>query len=172
MWIKQIFRRSPLSANIRCGSMRHMSRRQFIKRDVMQRHTWQTAAFLGVLLTTAAAASRSDPAVLKADIPFPFVVANHTLPAGHYEVSTLGEQTIRIANAHKQGAFVLTSKAAEHSPESSGKLVFYRYQATYFLAQVWGPGKGTGKQLYKSRAEEELERKGISKEIAVLRAEK
>lgn len=172
MWIKQIFRRSPLSANIGCGSMRHMSRRQFNKRDVMQRQTWQTAAILGVLLAVAAAAGRSDPAVLKADIPFPFVVANHTLPAGHYAVSTLGEQTLRIANFHKQGAFVLTSKVAGQCHESSGKLVFYRYQATYFLAQVWGPAKGTGKQLCKSRAEEELESKGISKEIAVLRAEK
>ena len=138
----------------------------------MNRHTGQTAVFLGVLLAAAAAAGQSNPAVLKADIPFPFVVANQTLPAGHYAVSTLGEHTIRIANSHKQGAFVLTSKVAGHSPESSGKLVFYRYQAAYFLAQVWGPAKGTGKQLYKSRGEEELESKGISKEIAVLRAEK
>lgn len=140
----------------------------------MKRHTWPTAAFLGVLLAAAAAAAagHSNPAVLKADIPFPFMVANHTLPAGHYEVSTLGEQTIRIANSHRQGAFVLTSKVAGHSPESSGKLVFYRYQATYFLAQVWGPAKGTGRQLHRSHAEEELESKGIEKEIAVLRAEK
>jgi len=149
-----------------------MSRRQFNKRDVMQRQTWQTAAILGVLLAVAAAAGRSDPAVLKADIPFPFVVANHTLPAGHYEVSILGEQTLRITNSHKQGAFVLTSKLAGHSHESSGRLVFYRYLDTYFLAQVWGPAEGTGKQLYKSRAEEELESKGSNKDIAVLRAEK
>jgi len=131
----------------------------------MQRLIWQTAAFLVVLL--AAAASRSERAVVKADIPFPFVVANHTLPAGHYEVSTLGEQIIRIANAHKQGVFAMTSKVEGHFHERSGKLVFYLYRDTYFLAQVWDPAKGTGKQLYKSRAEEELENKGIRKEIAV-----
>jgi hypothetical protein len=151
--------------------MRHMSKRQFNTGDVIQRHTWRTEAFLGVLLVAAVAASPSDPAVLKADIPFPFVVANHTLPAGHYEVSTLGEQTLRIANTHKQGAFVLTSKVAGHSPESSGKLVFYRYQGTYFLAQVWGLAKGSGQQLFKSREEEELESKGIHREISVLRPE-
>ncbi|MGO9086101.1 MAG: hypothetical protein ACLQBK_12815 [Candidatus Sulfotelmatobacter sp.] len=134
----------------------------------MKRHTWQTAAFLVVIL--AAAAGQDNPAALKADIPFPFVVANRTLPAGHYVVSTLGEQTIRIANSQKQGAFVLTSRVNGRAPESSGKLVFYRYQDSYFLAEVWNPGSNRGKQVYKSPAEEELERKGTSKEIAVLRA--
>jgi hypothetical protein len=48
MRIKQIFRRSPLSADIGCGSMSRMSR-QINKENVMNRQTWQTAAFLGVL---------------------------------------------------------------------------------------------------------------------------
>lgn len=135
----------------------------------MKRHTWQAAAFLVLLVATAAA--QDNPAVLKADIPFPFVVANRTLPAGHYMLSTLGEYTVRIANAHKLGAFVLTSRVDGRAPESTGKLVFYRYDNRYFLAQIWNPGNSQGKQVYKSPAEEELERKGASKEIAVLRTE-
>jgi hypothetical protein len=139
--------------------------------NVMNRHTGQAAAFLAVLLAVAAAAGQSNPAVLKANIPFPFVVADHTLPAGRYAVSTLGEQTIRIANSKRQGAFVLTSAVPGQASESSRKLVFYRYQDRYFLAQVWGPANGTGSQIHKSHAEKELESKGINKEIAVLRAE-
>ncbi len=136
----------------------------------MKRHTWQAAAFLVLLVATAAA--QDNPAVLKADIPFPFVVANRTLPAGHYMLSTLGEYTVRISNAHDEpGAFVLTSRVDGRAPESTGKLVFYRYDDRYFLAQVWNPGNRQGKQVYKSPAEEELERKGASKEIAVLRTE-
>jgi hypothetical protein len=50
----------------------------------MNRHTGQTAVLLGVLLAAAAALGQSNPAVLKLDIPFPFVVANQPLPAGHY----------------------------------------------------------------------------------------
>ena len=138
----------------------------------MQRQTWQTVAILGVLLAVAAAVCQSNPALLKADIPFPFVVADHTLPAGRYAVSTLGEQTLRIAGSHKQGAFVLTAAVPGHASESSKTLVFYRYQDTYFLAQVCGSANGTGRQLHKSRAEEELEYKRIEKQIAVLRAEK
>src|SRR5258708_40187610 len=106
----------------------------------MNRHIGQTAIFLGVFLTVTAAAGQSNPAVLKANIPFPFVVANQTHPAGRYVVSTLGEHTIRIANSHKQGAFVLTSRVAGHAPESSGKGLSYRYDGTYFLADVCGPG--------------------------------
>jgi hypothetical protein len=139
--------------------------------DVMNRLKGQTALLLGVLLAASAALGQSNPAVLKADIPFPFVVANQTLPAGHYAVSTLGEHTIRIANSHRQGAFVLTSRVDGHAPESLGKVVFYRYEGTYFLAQVWGPAYGPGRQLYKSRAEQQLEDKRIEKEIAVLRAQ-
>jgi hypothetical protein len=151
--------------------MRHVSRRQFKKGDFMKKQTWQ-AAFMGVLLMATVAVGQSNPAVLKADIPFPFVVADHTLPAGHYEVSTLGEQTIRIVNSHEQGAFVLSSKMSGRAPESSGKLAFYRYQGSYFLAQVWGAGSAAGRAVYKSPAEKELESKQNRREIAVLRLEK
>ena len=120
----------------------------------------------------AVAVGQSNPAVLKADFPFPFVVADHTLPAGRYEVSTLGEQTIRIVNSQKQGAFVLTSKLSGHAPESSGKLVFCRYQGSYFIAQFWGAGSAAGRAVYKSSAEKELESKQNRREIAVLRLEK
>ena len=137
----------------------------------MKKQTWQ-AAFMGVLLMATVAVGQSNPAVLKADIPFPFVVADHTLPAGRYEVSTLGEQTIRIRNSQKQGAFVLTSKLSGRAPETSGKLVFYRYQDSYFLAQVWGAGSPTGKAINKCPAEKELEGKQNRREIAVLRIEK
>jgi hypothetical protein len=156
-----------LSEDLRAGNKGEGQK----KEKVMKRHTWQAAGFLVVLLAAAAATGQNNPAVLKADIPFPFVVANHTLPAGHYVVSTLGEQTIRIANSHKQGAFVLTSRVDGRASESLGKLVFYRYEDSYFLAQVWNAGNSHGKQVFTSPAEEELERKGASKEIAVLRAE-
>jgi hypothetical protein len=137
----------------------------------MKKQTWQ-AAFIGVLLMATAAVGQSDPAVLKADIPFPFVVADHTLPAGRYEVSNLGDQTIRIVNSHQQGAFVLTSKMSGRAPENSGKLVFYRNQGSYFLAQVWGAGSASGRAVYKSPTEKELENKQNRGEIAVLRLEK
>jgi hypothetical protein len=152
--------------------MRQVSKRQFKKGDFMKKQAWHAAAFIGVLLMAAVAVGQNNPAVLKADIPFPFVVANQTLPAGRYEVSNLGEQAIRIVNSQKQGALVLTSSLSGRAPESTGKLVFYRYQDSYFLAQVWGTGSAAGKAIYKSSAEKELQWKGNRGELAVLRIEK
>jgi len=140
----------------------------------MKRHTWQTVAFLVVLLATAAAAvGQSDLGVLAADIPFPFVVANHTLPPGHYELSAIGDQgVIYIVGSHNPGAFARTLKVERSAPESSGKIVFHRYQDTYFLTQIWPPTQRMGKQLYKSDAEEELESLKTNKDDIVLRAQK
>jgi hypothetical protein len=155
--------------------MRQVSTRQFKpieKRDLMKNQTWQAAAFLGVLLMAAVAVGQNNPALLKADIPFPFVVANHTFPPGRYEVSSPSEQTIRIGNSQKQGAFVLTSRVSGRARESSGKLVFYHYQDSYFLAQVWGAGSAAGRAIYKCPAAKELEGKQNRREIAVLRIEK
>jgi hypothetical protein len=95
--------------------------------------------------------------VVQADIPFPFVVTGRTFPAGHYALS-LGDQIMRITNSNKQTAFVLTLDATNLSPRSSGKLVFHRYDNTYFLAQVM-PADSTGKELQSSRSEEKLESK-------------
>ncbi len=137
----------------------------------MMRHTWQTAAFLVVLLAAAAAVGQINRGVLTADIPFPFVVANHKLPAGHYELSPIGDRgVIYIVNSHNQGAFVRTLKVERRAPESAGKIVFYRYQDTYFLTQIWSPTQRMGKQPYKSDAEEELESLGTRKDNVVLRA--
>jgi hypothetical protein len=105
-------------------------------------------------LTAATAVGQS---VVQADIPFPFVVTGRMLPAGYYALS-LGDQIMRITNSNKQTTFVLTLDAANLSSRSSGKLVFHRYGNAYFLAQVL-TAESTGKELQRSRSEEELESK-------------
>ena len=58
----------------------------------MKRSTWQAAAFLGVLLTTAIAVGQSNR-VPEADIPFPVVVAARTLTTGRYAVLSSSHNT-------------------------------------------------------------------------------
>jgi hypothetical protein len=130
-----------------------------------------STALLTTLLTFAAAAGQNVRGVLKARIPFSFVVAGRTLPPGRYVLSTLGGQTVRVANFHNQSAFVMTSRVDAGSLARSGTLVFHRYQDMYFLAQVWCVGSSEGRQVFKSPVEEDLERKGARLEIAVLRSE-
>jgi ABC-type uncharacterized transport system substrate-binding protein len=107
-----------------------------------------------MVLTAAIAVGQSS---IKADIPFPFVVTGATLPAGHYEVS-LGNQVMSITNSNKQTVFVLTLDAANPSSATSGKLVFHRYDNTYFLAQVLS-ANGDREELQRTPSEEELENK-------------
>jgi hypothetical protein len=139
------------------------------KRGAMKQG-WQLAAVLVPALTVAST-GQNDEAVLKARIPFPFVVAGHTLPAGRYVLSTLGDETVRLANSHNQGAFVMTSTIDARVPANAGKLIFHRYEDTYFLAEVWRGGSSQGKRVFKSPAEEDMEREGLRREIAVLRIE-
>jgi len=136
----------------------------------MKKQAWHLTAFLGTLLLVTAAVGQNNPASLRVDIPFSFVVGDRTLPAGRYFVSNHGEKTLHIVDAHNRGTFVLAFMVDGNSPESSGKLVFYRYGDNYFLAQVWGTSGRQGKQLFKSSAEKEWAHRGTDKEIAVLRA--
>jgi hypothetical protein len=120
----------------------------------MQRNRWQVAVFLGMVLTAATAVGQN---VIQADIPFPFVVTDRTLSAGRYVLS-LGGQIMSITDSNKHTSYVLPLDTASLSARSSGKLVFHRYDGTYFLAQVLS-ADGTAEELRRSRSEEELESK-------------
>jgi len=43
-----------------------------------------------------------------ANIPFPFVVADHLLPPGRYTITPIGATNLRIYTAHNQGVLVPT----------------------------------------------------------------
>ncbi len=134
----------------------------------MKKQFWKTVGFLAALLAASTAFGQSNQGGTIADIPFAFTVANHTLPAGRYTVTRLGETSLRISSPHNQGTVVLTHAAEGKAPESKGKMVFHRYGESYFLSEVWVAGSGVGRKVFQSRAEEELVGKRIEMEIAVL----
>ena len=105
-----------------------------------------------------------------ADIPFSFVVAGQTLPAGHYIFSPAGEGSLRIQGAVLNGVFVPTHSARRQASDNSCKLVFRHYGDSYFLSQVWTAGNDRGKQLFPSRAERELAAKAAAGENTVVAA--
>lgn len=135
----------------------------------MKRQLWQAVVLLTVILEAATVLGQANRGDLIANIPFSFVVANHTLPAGRYIVTPFGENNLRIYNSASQGALVLTHSVQGSAPESSGKLVFHRYGQVYFLSEAWVAANAIGRQVFPSSAEEELAAKGTEKEIAVLR---
>ena len=127
-----------------------------------------TLIFVTLLLTASTCLGQSRRGDVIANIPFPFVVADHSLPPGRYIVTPIGETNLRIY-AKKQGVIFQTHSVAGKLPEGAGKMVFHRYGGAYFLSEVSVAASSAGRQLFTSRAEQELARQ-TNGEVAVLQA--
>jgi hypothetical protein len=80
--------------------------------------------------------------VLKATVPFPFVVRGQTFPAGKYRVQrddmTTSVLLIRGEGSNHAAAFVPATPDGGHDPAGSQPaLTFKRYESQYRLASVW-----------------------------------
>jgi hypothetical protein len=107
---------------------------------------------LGLLLAASAHAQNT----LKVNIPFNFVMNGHNMTAGEYRVESLGNGGNAIALQGADSALALTFACSTGEPVTTSKLIFNRYGAEYFLAQVWTAGKSAGRQLPTSAAEREI----------------
>jgi len=112
---------------------------------------------LGLLLATASAYAQTG--VVKANVPFNFIVSKTELPAGQYSIRPLGitgvAMSIDSADNHVVKAILpLSCESAE--VQKTSKLVFHRYGSQYFLAQIWTAGSNRGEELPKSGRESEV----------------
>ena len=123
----------------------------------MKRHAFVTA-LLGLVLTSTLAPVYGQS--MKVDIPFDFVAAQATLPAGEYRVSRNdpAQGVVRLISSKGSSAICLTSGIQSNRPSNTAKLVFNRYGNHYFLSQVWAQGHTTGQVLRPSKAEREIAR--------------
>jgi hypothetical protein len=124
------------------------------------------ALYAALLLAASASIAQTRQGDVVANIPFPFVVAHQTLPAGHYIVSPANAVALGIHDANNRGTFVPTESTQRSANDNSCKLVFHRYGDTYFLSEVWVAGNSNGRTLFRSRAERELAESGKEKVIA------
>src|SRR5205085_10606499 len=96
------------------------------------------------------------------NVPFDFVVAGKTLPAGSYLVvrSTLSSKDILSLRRldDNEGVFVLTLTVESSEAQQDSKLVFNHYQDQYFLSEFWTSGETTGRKMLKSEKEKSLAR--------------
>ena len=122
--------------------------------------------YAALLLAASTSFAQTRQGDVVANIPFPFVVAHQTLPAGHYIVSPANADALGIHDANNRGTFVPTESTQRSANDNSCKLVFHRYGDTYFLSEVWVAGNSNGRTLFRSRAERELAESGKEKVIA------
>ena len=141
----------------------------------MKHRALNTIAVLAVAGLCAASTMFAQNGILKADIPFDFVVADRTLPAGTYEVQCNPNQSplVKLQGVDVEaGLFAMTSPTQSTALNREGKLIFNRYGNSYFLSQVWRAGSNQGGALSASKAEREIAArvaKGGKAEVAMHR---
>jgi hypothetical protein len=104
---------------------------------------------------TAGIAQAQDRAV-RAKVPFNFVVAGKTLPAGNYEFVTQRSSTILIRNADQQIALLSMTRASDASSNYSSRLVFNKYGDSYFLREILCPSIAVNAAFPQSKQEKAL----------------
>ena len=96
---------------------------------------------------------------MKANIPFAFSVGEKTLPPGEYRVEKLQSNNfvllVRCTDSSASAMVHTISKYAREQ-QTESKLVFHRYNDSYFLAEVWNAGNSIGRELAKSPREKEI----------------
>lgn len=111
---------------------------------------------LGLLTAAAVGAHAQDLDTVVVNVPFDFVVANTTLPAGTYTINRVqfnNPSSLQLRSADGHSA-VLTSVAMTGAPDGSLKAVFNRYGDQIFLHEIRTAGGEY--QLTRSRSEKKL----------------
>jgi hypothetical protein len=124
----------------------------------MKHAKWLVVVTL-VVLSGMAAAQLIGSTKIVAQVPFEFMVANKTVPAGEYVVQafTMDGNTLVIRNAEAKVGLVSTSSQTEGKQEASHyALVFRHYGDRYFLSGIKLEGSKITYRLPESKVEAEL----------------
>jgi hypothetical protein len=119
----------------------------------------QLFALIGLGLLLAAASAYAQTGVVKANVPFNFIVDKADFPAGQYLIQSFGAggsaMTIQSRDGKVIKAVMPIACESIQAPKKT-KLVFHRYRDQYFLAQIWTAGNDQGRELPASRRETEM----------------
>jgi hypothetical protein len=105
---------------------------------------------------------------IQAKIPFNFIVAGKSFPAGAYTMIA-GSHQVNIRDAYgREIAMVLANEISGRLNSANGEIVFHCYSEHCFLSEVWSPTQENGEQLAVSRTEAGLAKQNSGKYFAVL----
>jgi hypothetical protein len=123
----------------------------------MFKHAYQLLTALIFLAWLVVPATQAQSIILKADIPFDFVVGEKRFPSGEYHVKSLYQAATEIRGKDARStAIILTTGIHAGKISDVGELVFNHYGDYYFLSRILAPSSDTGQQLTKSRLEREV----------------
>jgi len=130
----------------------------------MKHAKWLVVVTL-VVLSGMAAAQLIGSSKIVAQVPFEFMVANKTVPAGEYVVQafTMDGNTLVIRNTEAKVGLVSTSSQTEGKQDASHyALVFKHYGDRYFLSGIKLEGSKITYCLPESKVEAELRAQNAS----------
>ena len=116
---------------------------------------------LGVLMLGATVHAQRAARVIKANIPFEFVVGREIFPAGHYSVVVVGPALLELRDS--QGRIlinVLTQSVQAPAKPGGPKLRFDNEGGQNVLTQVWQEGDEIGQQVLRSKSATVAVRRG------------
>ena len=135
--------------------------------------TWMLLAISMCAVLAGSSVYAQSSTVLKMDVPFDFRVGGQSLPAGEYTVVPKSPTIVVIRNkdGHQSAVSMTNAVQANQSP-ADGKLIFNRYGEYQFLSQIWTPGEEVGRELPKSKIEQEVAGSTALAEKTILLAKK
>jgi hypothetical protein len=123
----------------------------------MKTLAFRVAQCVIAITLAAAAVAQTQPGDLVVNIPFAFLAGNRQMPSGKYVVSRTSNGGLRIAGADNSSSYMfMSAHSIESRASQSPKLVFHRYDDTYFLSEVWNGDGRIGRQLPRSKEEKEI----------------
>jgi hypothetical protein len=133
------------------------------RRQYMKKAKWLVAVTLMLLSGMAFAQLNSDSRVV-AQVPFKFMIANKTIPAGQCEVrvATMDRKTLQISNAGS-GVSLFSPSYQTESKQGAAQyaLVFKQYGDRYFLSGIKLQGSKIAYRLPESKLEAELRAENV-----------
>lgn len=116
---------------------------------------------LSVLMLGSALYAQNTERVIKANIPFDFVVGNEVFPAGRYSVALVGPVILELRDSRGRALInVLTQSVQTLATSDRPKLRFDNEGGQNVLTQVWQEGHEIGQQVLRSKSATVAVRRG------------
>jgi hypothetical protein len=109
----------------------------------------------GIVLAMVPAYAQSGAVQVK--VPFDFTIGGKTFPAGDYRINSELHQ-LRIQDSQGRNVALALTNDASGAPRDNASVVFNCYDHRCFLSEVWSPAQDSGAEVYKSKAEADLQK--------------
>jgi hypothetical protein len=105
---------------------------------------------------------------VRANVPFDYNVGKATMKAGNCSIRAAGTADALAIRCNGSEAKLALSHSVSGKSATETKLVFHKYGDQYFLAQVWLKGESVGRELPRTRTENELMSKAETGSVVIV----